>query len=489
MPGTLAEELERASGRRRSRYWTYDVVTHSESDVGFSTNDLGNKWGNVDGNPEEPRRTRSGRVRRDPVPDSGPLSRRIADLHHHFTRNVENFTDNQTIPGEYPNNSPWREVTATAPDESRLTTPAPDISARNFSGDLSHLSGELVDNESEWRSSGELAHNDSRLSGELAPRDLSGELVPSIENQLGVDLEGGSLILHPNLSHRKQTTSSGEEDKQDAMHNRADASLDDDGSLSDLEYFPVQASDPPRLPEIDTSDEEDLVNEFLSKLRDISDVEYEQINTMAVIVEVKEENAKKGASSPAFTTKMEGATAREHKGKKLDPLETGPRYSEFRSKVGKQNVSKTNSLFHQRPEHFRRDDSEKPEGGWFRATTKKANQSSPPYSSDSGSDNGNGHGPPSPPGPDSSDDENSDASDASARKRKHGHEKGSKRPNMTNIKMKDPFKYNGTADLDTFDHIRKTPLWLIRLGALTHLSCRLLGYFMSCVSDTCLIYL
>jgi hypothetical protein len=213
MPGNLAEELENAKNRRKSRYWTYDAV--ARSNVGFSTNDLGSKWGHGNGDPDEPRQTRSGRTRREPVPDSGALNRRIADLHRHFTRNVEEFIvpDKQTIPGEYPTNSPWREATTTTPDESRLTTPAPEISTRDISVDVSHLSKELVDEE--WCSSGQLAHDTLRLSNELAPRDSSRGLVPdgspdyarldcagdlSTENKPGVELEGGSLVLHPNFS-------------------------------------------------------------------------------------------------------------------------------------------------------------------------------------------------------------------------------------------------------------------------------------------------
>jgi hypothetical protein len=207
------------------------------------------------------------------------------------------------------------------------------------------------------------------------------------------------------------------------------------------------------LPEIDTSDEEDLVDELLSKLRDISDTEYDKIDTMAIIVELKNENTKAGALSPTSNTKTEGASTSKNNRKDVDHLEADPRCSEYKSKSDRAE-GKTNSLFHQRPEHFRRDDSEKPEGGWFRATTKKGKQSSPPDSSDSASDSGDENEPPGPPGPGSSGDESSDSSassNGSAKKRKHKRRKGSRNHNMKNVKMKDPFKYNGAADLDALD--------------------------------------
>ena len=69
MPGNLAEELEKATNRRGSRYWTYDAV--APSNVGFSTDDLGNKWGLGNGDPENPRQTRTVvcDVNRYPTPD------------------------------------------------------------------------------------------------------------------------------------------------------------------------------------------------------------------------------------------------------------------------------------------------------------------------------------------------------------------------------------------------------------------------------------
>ena len=115
MPGTLAEELEGATDRRKSHYWAYDVT--AQPHVGFSTNDLGYKWGHGGGDREEPKWTGSGRVRREPVEDSDPLNRR--------TRNVME-ADAQPIPGEYPADSPWRELTTTSPNKSRLTTPVPE---------------------------------------------------------------------------------------------------------------------------------------------------------------------------------------------------------------------------------------------------------------------------------------------------------------------------------------------------------------------------
>ena len=451
MAGTLAEELEGATDRRKSHYWAYDVT--AQPHVGFSTNDLGYKWGHVGGDREEPKRTGSGRVRREPVEDSDPLNRR--------TRNVIE-SDAQPIPGEYPADSPWREPTATSPNKSRLTTPVPETE------DLSHLSGKLVDDE--WCSSGELAHNDSRLSGELAPRDSSGELVPEessaylsgtlvadamVEKQIGVVLEGTSFVFHPNLCQRLLDEPN-DEDQPGPLPNWAGPSVEQKrgDDLSDnedqLEYSPIRASEPPRLPEIDTSDDEDLVDELLSKLRDMSDMEYDQIVSMAVIVELGDEKIKKGAASPTFI-KTEGATTSVRKGKDVDPLDAGPRSSKLKSKSDKPEKKKTSeptSAFRQRPEHFRRHDSEKPEGGWFRATTRKAGRSSPD-SSDSDSESGDAS---SPPDSDSSDDESSvpaESSEASTKERKHEHRMKSKM--AKNIKMKDPFMYDGTPDLDTLD--------------------------------------
>lgn len=115
--------------------------------------------------------------------------------------------------------------------------------------------------------------------------------------------------------------------------------------------------------------------------------------------------------------------------------------------------------FSQRPERFKRHDSEKPSGGWFCATTCSPG-STPSSPSDSDTEESSAQESSIPPSPPSSAlSESSDSSDldtdsemASGKGHHHrGHRWKSKKSMLKNLKIKNPFTYDGSDDLDRFD--------------------------------------
>ncbi|KAJ7181104.1 hypothetical protein C8R46DRAFT_1071467, partial [Mycena filopes] len=183
----------------------------------------------------------------------------------------------------------------------------------------------------------------------------------------------------------------------------------------------------------------------------------------AVIVEVGDDH-----ENLAHTPDNPGAAAgSSSKGKGVDTGEKGPEYHKLHQsgrakKQGKKSERTAKAKGnHLKPEHFKRDQSEIPEGGWFRATTVEP-PSPPSSSSSSSSDSGDSSS-------DQSDDDSSSDSDgssssstsSSARRRKRTpkakrteakkeHRKMKKV--LSSIKIKTPFIFDGKADLDVFDH-------------------------------------
>jgi hypothetical protein len=204
---------------------------------------------------------------------------------------------------------------------------------------------------------------------------------------------------------------------------------------------------PPVLPEIETSDDESLVADILDQLREFSDDKPSGIAARAVIVEVKDQEPKGLAES---------------KGKGTHPSEKGPLYDALRRESsGPSNPGKSHKtpLFLQGPDRFRRADSEKPAGGWFRAMTKSpecvsSGSDDSDSSSDSGSSDTNDPDNPSPSGSDTSDSSSSSSSSVSescAHNQSNSHRRRSVKAKSGKVRIKNPFTYDGSDDLDTFD--------------------------------------
>ncbi|TFK79489.1 hypothetical protein K466DRAFT_579187 [Polyporus arcularius HHB13444] len=141
-------------------------------------------------------------------------------------------------------------------------------------------------------------------------------------------------------------------------------------------------------------------------------------------------------------------------------------------------------------EAFRREPSQVPDGGWFRATTAAAGGRGPPSSSSSSSDDGESG---SDLGPNtnhdsSSSEESLDEShqhqqkkDAERRRRKqHKHDSRKLQKALTGVKLKSPFNYDGTADIDVFDKwTYEVDTWAELNGLDDHLMLKIVVQFMS----------
>ncbi|KIL54135.1 hypothetical protein M378DRAFT_19176 [Amanita muscaria Koide BX008] len=193
------------------------------------------------------------------------------------------------------------------------------------------------------------------------------------------------------------------------------------------------------------------------------------------------------------------------KGKKVDPAEKGPLYEKLHSKSSRKKANLKNKRTEDRPLHerlheatkgrdatkksrksvpafvspgpsrFRRDASEKPGGGWFRATTKKSDMESSEISSE-GSGGDDTDSPPSSsdspkgssPSSSSSSSESSESSQANRRRheKRRRHQRKSKKSKQKLRDIKKPFVWDGTPNLDTFDRwIYEVDTWceLVRI--------------------------
>ncbi|KIL57130.1 hypothetical protein M378DRAFT_172084 [Amanita muscaria Koide BX008] len=179
---------------------------------------------------------------------------------------------------------------------------------------------------------------------------------------------------------------------------------------------------PTVLPIIDSSDEESLVDELNEKFDKIMNAADARAN--AIIVEFDDAA---------------------DKGKSVSPEEKGPLSPFMR--------------FSQGPEHFRRAETEKPEGGYFRATTQSPGPSRQTRNTRTrpkkGSDDG--QEPPSSPSSPSFSNSGSDSSDSSspssnANRRPRRRQRRKSKQRARGFKLEAPSKYDGTADLDIFDN-------------------------------------
>ncbi|KAJ7917253.1 hypothetical protein B0H13DRAFT_2322505 [Mycena leptocephala] len=224
-----------------------------------------------------------------------------------------------------------------------------------------------------------------------------------------------------------------------------------------------------------------------------------KLNTL--IVEVTSETEENPDSPKAQGSASAPNNGRPSKGKGVDFGERGPEYDRTgQSQAGrpietgadkKKGKARENHL---KPEHFKRDQSEIPGGGWFHATTVEPDgPPTPPASSSSSSSES-----------ESSSDENSDdessstsaSSDSSsssslspsARRRrrtplakrraaKKEHKKLKKA--LSSIKIKAPFIYEGKADLDLFDHwTYETDTWAEWNGISDTMTVKIMVNFM-----------
>ncbi|KIL55209.1 hypothetical protein M378DRAFT_18144, partial [Amanita muscaria Koide BX008] len=410
-PRTLADELATEAAKGNAKYWTYEVST----DLPAAENDLAQKWGLQNEIVDPGKRLTRAELKRQKEglstvqqEQKGKLSRQLADLNHHFNRNPEEVDDDD---------SPMNQL------------------GEKLLGERC-LSGKLVPEEGCL--SGELVPDDRCLSGELAPGCLSGKLVPNtcLSSELAGNGEGsdggrntseedavvGELFtdeLESGLPtkaivlRRANNNNRGEKIpglcdgniSSPTWYDRCSEDDNDDGPgpLPPKWSRPfAKKNGPPVLPEIETSDGESLYEEINEKLSDWSRQE-EMVTAQAVIVEVTPgpskapaRNAQRSANSKSVKTRIPAS----EKKKGVSPEERGPLYEKLKAAArgGRKEAGarrqKTPAFFTQGPEHFRRDKSEKPDGGWFGKTTHGTESDSPDEATDSGGDDGN---PPSSP--------------------------------------------------------------------------------------------
>ncbi|PFH45143.1 hypothetical protein AMATHDRAFT_71959, partial [Amanita thiersii Skay4041] len=159
-PPTLADELGIEKEEPESKYWTYATVAGSPPGT---FQGLAEKWG-IEGGTKGSggrvtRNTRKDELSVTQKEEKGCLNRKLADLNRRFNRNVDDIAE---------------EI---------------------------HLSGQLVGEEMEVRSSGELA-DEERLSGELTNENrLSGKLTGGIEGNMSPnrDERAGEEPMHNKL--------------------------------------------------------------------------------------------------------------------------------------------------------------------------------------------------------------------------------------------------------------------------------------------------
>lgn len=149
------------------------------------------------------------------------------------------------------------------------------------------------------------------------------------------------------------------------------------------------------------------------------------------------------------------------KGKDVDPEEKGELYEKLRSLAEKDKEARVvkkqkTAVFSMEPERFKREKSEKPDGGWFHATTRSPKSSKSRKNDTSSSetsepeDDDSPHSAPPPDSPSKTDSSApssapSDPAEGGTRRRKKS------KKALSNVKIKTPFMYNGKADLDVFD--------------------------------------
>ncbi|KIL54821.1 hypothetical protein M378DRAFT_18522, partial [Amanita muscaria Koide BX008] len=380
------------------------------------------------------------------------------------------------------------------------------------------LSGELVPEEGCL--SGGLVPNDRCLSGELAPGCLSGKLVPntclsselagndessdggrntSEEDAVVGELFTGELesslptraivLRHANNNNRGEKIPGlcDGNISSPTWYDRCSEDDDDDGPgpLPPKWSRPfAKKNGPPVLPEIETSEGESLYEEINEKLSDWSRQE-EMVTAQAVIVEVTPgpskapaRNAQRSAKSKSVKTRIPAS----EKKKGVSPEERGPLYEKLKAATrgGRKEAGarrqKTPAFFTQGPEHFRRDESEKPDGGWFGKTTHGTESDSPNEATDSGGDDGN---PPSSPSDSGFDDLSSSDSDEPAPAPRRRTTNKSAAGKIKDLKIPNPFKYDGSADLDLLDRwCFDVDNWRSLYGLNDNIAVRLMGGFM-----------
>ncbi|KIL61389.1 hypothetical protein M378DRAFT_13564 [Amanita muscaria Koide BX008] len=499
---TLAEELMKTDGsRRESKYWTYGTVASSSS---TSNKDLARKWGLDDSEDSGGRRqTRSSRKKGEPsvvqLEERGRLSRKLTNLNHHFNRNPEEETESQ-MSGELLETEERLSGELSDPEQlSGGLTAEPDGSSGKLTtgGSSLYSSGELIGTEF---SSNQLESSEEPHSAKEGTPDTEEER-REVEMTLTEELDFDDQTSETSTFHASEyipglcrgyityPTWYDLSDEEDQL-----------GPIPTGWVTPDEGETPPRFPEIET-DEESLSDELSIRFDEIFDSINRTFNLNAVIVEVDSPESIK-AESGSVDIRMEDV---KKKGKKVDPAEKGPLYEKLHGKSSRKKANLKNKRTEDRPLHerlhdatkgrdttkksrksvpafvspgpsrFRRDASEKPGGGWFRATTKKSDMESSEISSE-GSGGDDTDSPPSSsdspkgssPSSSSSSSESSESSQANRRrhKRRRRHQRKSKKSKQKLRDIKKPFVWDGTPNLDTFDRwIYEVDTWceLVRI--------------------------
>ncbi|PIL34763.1 transcription factor [Ganoderma sinense ZZ0214-1] len=218
----------------------------------------------------------------------------------------------------------------------------------------------------------------------------------------------------------------------------------------------------------------------------------------AVIVEVPsdEDEEPEGPAGPdgRYTTEQKGKGVRRTKDQRdfLREFVTG-RHSKSEKDKPKSKPTKGKTPAPQGPTHFKREPSQVPEGGWFHASTAAGGRipPSPPSSSSSSSssdsDSSDGS---SESGYDSSDSSSSSSDDGRGHRGKTPSEKRHRekqkretkriRKALAGVKIKPPFSWNGSPDLDLFDQwTYEVDTWRELYGLSDKLAIKLVVQFLT----------
>ncbi|KAF8988996.1 hypothetical protein BDQ17DRAFT_1434773 [Cyathus striatus] len=216
-----------------------------------------------------------------------------------------------------------------------------------------------------------------------------------------------------------------------------------------------------------------------------------QIPVNAILVEVQE--AQQCTAEASSSNIVDDNPKTKDKGKQVDPQERGAGYDElFNNRKHSKSKHVQDKKVEFGPSHFKRERSELPSGGYFRATMEE-----PESEIDSFSPNGDG-------GDDGSDGSSSDSSDSSSsdssssssgksnasgrsknnrsqRKRDRQRKEYKKlKKALNSVKIKTPFTYDGHADLDNFDQwTYEVDTWSDWNGLSDRLLLRVVVNFMS----------
>ncbi|KIL55874.1 hypothetical protein M378DRAFT_17548 [Amanita muscaria Koide BX008] len=364
--GSAGEPVGVDKRRRVRERWTYVPVATESSQT---TEDLAQRWGHSDpDDDDEGHSSRLTRARKKEVrvsvargEDGGRLSRSFADLGRLFNRNPEDRVRDRNL-------------------DQMEEVEVDDCLRGILTADNSRLRGNLtMENSEEQPEAGGLETEGATLTGDSsATRPPADGSVTRDDLDETLQREGGSLFVAKGVTR----LISDEYDYIPGLNTRRVtfptwfALHESDEELGPLPTFSTNHQEGEAmghtvlLPEIESSDEDSLVDEMSERFEEIMSAARDNVNASAVLVEVLEEES---ARTNLKASNAWNAEAGPSKGKGVDPRERGARYEPLRGKPRYSGRGRTNAnslRFSQGPDQFRRADSEKPEGGWFRATTQ-----------------------------------------------------------------------------------------------------------------------